>query len=69
MKGYYVIPTKDEPIEFIGRGCKNRALKKATELFLEGDSEVFVKQFDDDDPDGFFASGEIIWGKDLERGF
>ena len=61
MKGWYVIPTNEDIIEFTGRGSKNKALSKAKELFNKGDLEVFIQQFDDDDPDGFCASGKTIF--------
>lgn len=61
MKGYYVIGDGgDEPIEFVGKNAKYRALKKAEEIAKKGVKDVTVKQFNDDDPDGYFANSETI---------
>lgn len=60
-----VIPSNEDIIFYEGKGCKNRALKKARELYLMGDLNVFVQKIDDNDPDGFCANGEIIRGLDL----
>ena len=60
MKGYYVIPTNGEPIEFMGKGAKSKALKMAKEIFNKGDAEVFMQRFDDDNHDGYFSNEEII---------
>ena len=65
MKGYYVIPTNGDVIEFIGKGCKSRALKIAKDLYANGDSEVFVQRFDDDCLGGYFADQETIYISNL----
>ena len=64
-KGYYVISNPDdEPIEFTGRGCRQRALKKARQLYEDGCDFVMVQHFDDDNPYGYFANEECIFIKD-----
>ena len=65
MKGYYVIPKNGDPIEFTGQRARKRAITKAKQLYLQGDSEVFIQHFDDDNPDGYFAGEEMIYAKDL----
>lgn len=66
MKGYYVIGYgDDEPIEFVGKGAKNRAIKKAKELYKNGCEDVFIQRFDDDNPDGYFADEPTIFIKNI----
>ena len=65
MKGYYVIPSDSDPIEYTGRNAKRRALKMGIIIYRMGDEEVFIQAFDDDDPDGCFASGETIFIKHI----
>ena len=60
MKGYYVIPTTGEPIEITGKGAKSKALKMAIDIYNNGDSEVFIQRFNDDNPDGYFNNEELI---------
>lgn len=66
MRGYYVIPTNEEPIEIIGRGSKSKALKIAKDLYQNGDDDVFIQKFDDDNPNGYFANEEQIRIADLQ---
>ena len=66
MRGYYVIPTNDEPIEITGRGAKSKSLKIAKELYQNGDADVFIQKFDDDNPSGYFANEEQIRIADLQ---
>lgn len=62
MRGYYVIPTTGDVIEFTGRGSKSKALKIAKELYTNGDTGVFIQKFDDSDySDGYFANQETIY--------
>lgn len=65
MKGYYVIPRYDDPIEFTGKNSRKRAIAKMLELHEQGDNDVFVQRFDDDNTDGFFAGEETIYIKDI----
>lgn len=60
MCGYYVIPTDGEPIEITGRGAKSKALKIAKEIYQNGDKEVFVQRFNDDNPNGYFDNEKFI---------
>lgn len=62
MIGYYVIPTNSDILEFTGRGCKAAALKTAKEIYVNGDTGVFIKRFDDSNySDGYFADQETIY--------
>lgn len=67
MKGWYVISSAlDEPEGITGNGAKQRALKIAKEIYNSGKDElVFIKKFDDDNNDGYFAGTEEIWIKDI----
>lgn len=67
MKGYYIIPSDKDLIEITGRNARERAIKEATDLYNQGDKEVFVQQFNDDDSDGFTANGETIFIKKLVK--
>ena len=68
-KGYYVFGfSVDEPIEFTGRGCRQRALKKAREIYEMGCDNVIVQHFDDDNPDGCLANEECFFIQDYKRG-
>ena len=67
MKGYYVIPRTDDPIEFTGKNSRKRAIAKMLELNEPGDKDVFVQSFDDDNPDGFFAGEEVITLKNYKE--
>lgn len=60
MRGYYVIPTEGEPIEIDGKGAKSKALKIAKDIYQNGDDDVFIQRFNDDNPDGYFANEELI---------
>lgn len=65
MKGYYVIWNEDTE-EFIGRGAKAKAIKRGKEIYnQELDKEVFIQHFDDDNNNGYFASEECIFIKNL----
>ena len=65
MKGYYVIPTESDLIEITGKGAKAKAIKVGKKFYNNGDKEVFISHFDDDNPDGFAAGEETIFIKDL----
>lgn len=67
MKGWYVISSAlDEPEEITGKGAKQKALKIAKEIYDSGkDYMVFIKKFDDDNPDGYFAGTEEVWIKEM----
>jgi len=60
MRGYYVIPTEGEPIEIIGRGAKCKALKIAKDIYQNGDNDVFIQRFNDNNPNGYFDNEEQI---------
>ena len=61
MKGYYVIWGGDTE-EF---KTKKEAMKRAKEIYNTGlDNDVFIQQFNDDDPNGYLANGEIIFIKE-----
>lgn len=57
MKGWYVIPTTDEPIE-----CKTKseAVKIGKDLYFKGDFDIYITPFDDDNPNGYFSNSKII---------
>lgn len=60
MRGYYVIPTEGEPIEITGKGAKSKALKIAKDIYQNGDNDVFIQKFNDDNPNGYFDNEEQI---------
>lgn len=60
MCGYYVIPTKGEPIEITGKGAKSKALKIAKDIYQDGDNDVFIQRFNDDNSNGYFDNEEQI---------
>ena len=62
MKGWYVIPSNDEPVEV---KTKQKALSLGKKLYKQGDEEVFIQQFDDENSDGYFAGQKTIYIKDL----
>lgn len=64
-KGWYVIPSEGEPIECVGKGAYQKALKEGKELFVKGDAEVMLQHFDDDNDDGFFAECKCIFIKHI----
>lgn len=67
-KGYYVIPTNEDMVEYEGRGAYQKALKDAKERYAKGDKDVFIQQFNDDDCDGFCANGKTIFIDRLLKG-
>lgn len=60
MKGYYVIPDTEEPIEISGKNARSRAIKKAKSLIQQGDNHVFIQQFDDDNSNGYMSELEFL---------
>ena len=68
MKGWYVIPVESDPEEFTGRGAKSRAIKRAKFLYNEGDSDVAIVHFDDDNDDGFLAGEDLILYRSIKEG-
>lgn len=61
MKGWYVIVSGNEiePIEFIGKGAKARAKKKAIELYKAG-FDGFMTPFDDNGDFGYCTGDGTI---------
>ena len=68
MKGWYVIPVKSDLEEFTGRGAKSRAIKRAKQLYNEGDSDVAIIHFDDNNDDGFLAGEDLILYRSIKEG-
>lgn len=60
MCGYYVIPTEGEPIEITGKAAKSKALKIAKDIYKNGDLDVFIQRFNDDNTNGYFDNEELI---------
>ena len=68
MKGWYLIVSDNgiEPIEFIGKGAKTRAKKKAIELYKAG-YDGFMTPFDDNGDFGYCTGDGTIDFSELKR--
>lgn len=62
MKGWYVIPTNDEPVEV---KTKKEAVKIGKDYYLKGDLDVFIKPFNDNNDDGYFSNNKTIFISNL----
>lgn len=61
MKGYYVIPKDDEPIEITGKNARGRAIKKAKDIYeKQHDDNIIVQQFDDENDNGYMDGLEYL---------